>query len=96
MEAILCQDGPQTEFSSLHKSHAGLVRGNIGNKFTLYSHFLCPLEFYLVYNWNYIIFSAQTGLREQKKDDVHFFFWASGSNQPTGVQSSILMPEPPW
>ena len=83
MEAILCQDRPQTEFSSLHKSHTRSVRGNIGNKFTLYPHFLCPSEFYVVYNLNYIIFSAQMGLREQKKDDVLFFssLWQQPTNQ---------------
>ena len=75
VEAILCQDRPQTEFSSLHKSRATSVRGNIGNKFTLYSHFLYPLEFYVVYNWNYIIFSAQMDLREQKKKWCPFFFF---------------------
>jgi hypothetical protein len=25
-----------------------------------------------------------------------FFFRASGGNQPTGVRSGVLIPEPPW
>ena len=58
------------------------VRGNIIINFTFDLHFLCPLESYVVYNWNYIIISAQTGLTEWKNDDVQFFF-SSLKRQPT-------------
>ena len=73
--------GPQTKFSSLRKSR-GSVRGNIIINFTLDSHFLCPLESYVVYNWNSIIISALVVLKRasqsEKNDDVLFFFRASG------------------
>ena len=85
MDAILCQDGLQTKFSNLRKSR-GSVRGNIKINFTLDSHFLCPLESYVVYNWNSIIISALVVLKRasqsEKNDDVLFFFSSLG-RQPT-------------
>ena len=86
MDAILCQDGPQTKCSSLRTgiSH-GSVRGNIIINFALDSHFLCPLESYVVYNWNSIIISALVVLKRasQSKKWWRPFFFSSLGRQPT-------------
>ena len=52
--------------------------------FILDLHFLCPLESYVVHNWNYIIISAQTGLTEWKKwwCPIFFFEPQAATNQP--------------
>ena len=61
VDAFFCQDGQQTDFSSLRKS-----RGCI--------FFLCALESHVVYNWTFVMVSAQRGLRGLNLWWCPFFF----------------------